>query len=311
MSMRCDLRLAAVLAIVSMTVLVTAVCDESFAEETGSTDAPPETPTAVAYGYVSDISNETGNVPLENVDVTLYDAERTRISKMTTGSDGEFSFECQMDAKYYLTFEREGYSVRSIGTMKAETYASEDEISFTLTRDMTPSEDGRYPITGAADSNNAIGMGITTGELFGNVYGTRNGEAPFAIENADVAAISVDGRKYAVKTDSNGYFKVDVAYGDYTVTVSCNGFKDSGPLEASTKGSGLSVVLEENEVSFGFFSNMDAPHSLLAIGMIILILVLLASFVAFKRAQRPGSEITIVNGLDRPEPEEQDDIGHL
>lgn len=309
--MRCDLRLAAVLAIVSMTVLMAAVCDESFAEETGSADAPSETHTAVAYGYVSDISNKTGNVPLEDVDVTLYDSDRVRISKMTTGNDGEFSFECEMNTEYYLSFEREGYSVRSIGTMKAETYASEDEISFTLTPDMTPSEDGRYLITGTAESNNAIGMGITTGELFGNVYGIRNGEDPFAIEGAKVVAISVDGKTYTATTDSKGYFRVDVAYGDYTVTVSCNGFKDSGPLETSTRSSGLSVTLEENEVSFGFFSNMDAPHSLLAIGMIILILVLLASFVAFKRAQRPGSEITIVNGLDRPEPEDKDDIGRL
>lgn len=309
--MRCDLRLVAVLAIVSMTVLATAVCDESLAEGSGTPETPSETPTAVAYGYVSDISNKTGNVPLENVDVTMYDSERARISKMTTGSDGEFSFECQMDTKYYLTFEREGYSVRSIGTMKVETYASDDEISFTLTSDMKPDEDGRYPITGTVDSKNAVGMGITTGELFGNVYGTRNGEEPFAIEGANVTATSVDGRTYTVKTDSNGYFRVDVAYGDYTVTVSCNGFKDSGPLEASTKAGGLDVTLEENEVSFGFFSNMDAPHSLLAIGMLILILVLLVSFVGFKRAQRPDSEITIVNGLDRSEPEDQDDIGRL
>lgn len=305
--MRCDLRLAAVLTIVTMTVLVTAVCDESLAEEIGT----PETPTAVAYGYVSDISNKTGNVPLENVDVTLFDADRVRLSKMTTGSDGEFSFECQMDTKYYLTFEREGYSVRSIGTMKVETYASDDEISFTLTSEMKPDEDGRYPITGTVDSKNAVGMGITIGELFGNVYGSRNGEDPFPIERADVTATSVDGMTYTVKTDSNGHFRVDVAYGDYTVTVSCNGFKDSGPLEASTKTGGLDVVLEENEVSFGFFSNMDAPHSLLAIGMLILILVLLVSFVGFKRAQRPGSEITIVNGLGHPEPEDQDDIRRL
>lgn len=308
--MRCDARFLTIIAVSFIAVVFLAADASEGADgaELPGLDDVFET-DIVVYGYISNTSNVSGNIPLEGVDVTLYDSGHATIASTETKEDGRFSFDCEKNTLYYITFEREGYSVRSTGT---HVQSSDGMYSFSVGLMEPPDENGEYPITGSATSTSAIGMGITKGSVFGNIMGVRAGEDPFPLNEATVTITSANGQVYTGTTDSDGYFEIrEVDYGEYSLKASCNGFMDSEPITVSTSTDGISVVLEERDLSFGFFGNLDAPHSLLLVGMIVLVIVLLASFVAFKRAQRPDSEISIVATLDEPaDQHHEDDIRH-
>ncbi len=258
-----------------------------------------------AYGYVSDVSNPAGNIPLPGVEVSLHDKELVQISATTTDDTGMFSFNCEKGERYYLSFSMEGYAVRNVNLPGSTDDGPEGMYSFIVTDALLQTDKG-YALTGTATSAYAVAMAITNGIIYGNVYGTNDSTDPFAVNGARVTATSADGRSYSTTTDSDGYFQMAVAYGSYTVKVTCTGFHDAEPVETSTsEASAISIRLTEKEMSLGLFGDLDAPHSLLVIGMIILAMVLVFSFLAYKRSQRPDSEISIVDELP---PADEDDV---
>lgn len=298
--MRCDVRLLILLAALLMlgAAAVAPAADGADASEESEDDNAAEDGTA--YGYTSDISNESGNTALAGVDVVLYTADRTAVSSMSTGADGRFEFQCTVGTGYLLTFTLEGYSVRSTGSHLAMD--SDGYCAFTLEEAMKDDE-GNYALTGTAESTSSVGMGLTTGTIWGTVTSTDDNDRPFNVRGAKATATSADGRTYSSTTDGDGYFEMTVASGRYTVKVTCSGFDDSGTVTVDTASStsGLAIELTEKRMSLGIFGNLDAPHSLLVIGMIILAAVMLLSFVAYKRSQRPDSDISIVEDLNDEE----------
>lgn len=271
--------------------------DGSSADETADTSAG-----ITAYGYVSDVSNPAGNIALADVEVALYDSAKDRIDTAKTGSDGMFEFSIEKDTVYYLSFELEGYAVRNVNLPGSNSDTTEGMYSFTATDDLLQT-DGRYALTGSATSTYAVAMAVTNGVIYGNVYGAE-GDDTFSVNGARVTATSADGRSYTTTTNDDGYFQLEVAFGSYTVRVSCTGFHDSDPVETSTSASSaLSVTLTEKKMSLGLFGNLDTPHSLLVVGMLVLAAVLLLSFLAYKRSQRPDSGISIVEELEPSEGE--------
>lgn len=268
-------------------------------------DATDASDTVEAYGYVSDVSNPAGNIALPNVEVTLYDSEKAVVSMTNTDYAGRFAFTCSKDTPYYLTFVLEGYAVRNVNLPSSGDDESDGMYGFTVT-DALRDSDGRYALTGTATSSHAVAMAVTKGIIYGNVYGVDDNGKTFSVNGARVTATSAEGKSSSTVTDADGYFEMEVDYGSYTVKVSCTGFHDADPVETSTSSStAMSFTLTEKEMSLGLFGDLDAPHSLLVIGMMVLAVVLILSFLTYKRSQRPDSGISIV---DEPESDEEDEV---
>lgn len=284
------------LLLLSALLLTVALCAGSAAAESDAEDAEASGQVE-AYGYVSDVSNPAGNIALPNVEVSLYDSEKTLVSTTNTDYAGRFVFSCAKDTTYYLTFALEGYAVRNVNLPSSGSEESDGMYGFVVTDALADSE-GRYALTGTATSSHAVAMAVTKGIIYGTVSGVDDRGETFSVRGARVTATSAEGKSTSATTDADGYFEMEVDYGSYTVKVTCTGFHDSEQIETSTSSStAISVTLSEKEMSLGLFGDLDAPHSLLVIGMIVLAIVLILSFLAFKRSQRPDSGISIVDEL--------------
>ena len=251
------------------------------------------------YGYVTNLSDQEENTPLQDVTVTLYSGAGNRIVEVgdpcSTDETGRFSFtfDYTPGVPYYLTFEYPGYAVRSLPTQM--NLESDGYISFQLRTDMADSN-GDYALTDTADSMHAIVMAITTGYVYGTVQGMLD-EEEFALGGATVTIVSENGQSYTAQTNDSGYFSIECPYGTYVMTVECGGFQTSEKMDVE---SGLNapyrVTLQQN--TSDVFLGMDSAHSLMLVAITILILLLLIVFGIRARSMRTGSESVLVNDLE-------------
>ena len=251
------------------------------------------------YGYVTNLSDQEENTPLQDVTVTLYSGAGNRIVEVgdpcSTDETGRFSFtfDYTPGVPYYLTFEYPGYAVRSLPTQM--NLESDGYISFQLRTDMADSN-GDYALTDTADSMHAIVMAITTGYVYGTVQGVLD-EEEFALGGATVTIVSENGQSYSAQTNGSGYFSIECPYGTYVMTVECGGFQTSEKMDVE---SGLNapyrVTLQQN--TSDVFLGMDSAHSLMLVAITILILLLLIVFGIRARSMRTGSESVLVNDLE-------------
>ena len=251
------------------------------------------------YGYVTNLSDQEENTPLQDVTVTLYSGAGNRIVEVgdpcSTDETGRFSFtfDYTPGVPYYLTFEYPGYAVRSLPTQM--NLESDGYISFQLHTDMADSN-GDYALTDTADSMHAIVMAITTGYVYGTVQGVLD-EEEFALGGATVTIVSENGQSYSAQTNDSGYFSIECPYGTYVMTVECGGFQTSEKMDVE---SGLNapyrVTLQQN--TSDVFLGMDSAHSLMLVAITILILLLLIVFGIRARSMRTGSESVLVNDLE-------------
>ncbi len=263
--------------------------------------APPaaaadEGDTVSVYGYVSDISNSDGNVPLAGVSVTLLDVSRLPVATVVTGDDGRFEFTFTYTGAVYLDFDYGGYTVRTVPG--SDMYQlGESLVGFTLDG-LTPDSDGKYALSGDGYSPSAFGMAATEGYVYGFVYGYQGDDA-VALDGAVVTIVSSSGRTYTATTDRDGWFEASVEYGSCTVSVSCSGFKGSGSFEADTNdASALYVYLEERE---GGILGLDTPHELMVLGLIVIGIVLLGVYILLWRSKGSDSGVTVVDDLEDEE----------
>ena len=252
------------------------------------------------YGYVTNLSDQEENTPLQNVTVTLYSGAGNRIVEVgdpcSTDETGRFSFtfDYTPGVPYYLTFEYPGYAVRSLPDLNM-SMESDGYISFQLRTDMADS-DGDYALTDTANSMHAIVMAITTGYVYGTVQGVLD-EEEFALGGATVTIVSENGQSYSAQTNGSGYFSIECPYGTYVMTVECSGFQTSEKMDVE---SGLNapyrVTLQQN--TSDVFMGMDSAHSLMLVAITILVLLLLIVFGIRARSMRTGSESVLVNDLE-------------
>lgn len=263
-------------------------------------DDPVEPVAVTLYGYVGDVSNETGNVPLDGVVVRVVDARGGTIAESVTGMDeaGEFVLAYTDDqVPVGMTFTKEGYTVRTWPEsvfMKLDT----DVFAYDYS-EIIPDEDGRYRLTSDVSGGSFIGMGLTEGHIFGNVYS----DSGKGLSGAKVSITSSDGQIFTTTAGSNGYFDIQAYYGTYTLEVTCKGFQDSGKMEVSTFDPSIVVTLKEKDHTL--FFGLDVPHTLEVIGVIIAILVLLVVAISRARSRKGRSWITIVNDLDQQDEEDE------
>lgn len=190
-----------VLAVVVTASILFAPCaldDVSSAKE--EPDPLPVT-TFTVYGYISNISDHDKNVPLGDVSVSLLNKDESLIEETVTSEDGRFEFTYDLNDcdPGYIFFDLPGYTPRALPD-SMEFTDDANTVSFDIS-EITPDEDGKYPLSGDCYSGKAVGMAITNGKLFGTVYGI-NGNNTFEVEGSTVTAISANGVRYTASTNS-------------------------------------------------------------------------------------------------------------
>ncbi len=303
-----NMRKTALLATVTMILLASAVV-ATVAVSEGASSNDPTTSEVMVYGYVTNLSDQEANTPLEGVQVELYTGPEPTINgallTSTTDENGrfEFTFQYTQGSAVYLMLTYSGYAVRSLPDLSMEM-VGDGYIRVVLEDDMLD-DDGNYALTGSADGYHAIVMAITNGIIYGTVYGVDDNGNRRPLNGAEVILVSENSVNYKVHTDQSGYFYAEVPYGDYTMTVSCQGYTTMDPVTVST-GSDSPIVVEINEVSSAVFLGLDSAHTLMVIGIVLMALILAIVFTIMHWSNRTGTDITIVTEED----DDGDEVNH-
>lgn len=304
-------RVTALLAVLAVAVLVPCFLGGTAAEDASESASGTEDLGVTMYGYVTNLSDQEENSPLAGVNVTLHVSPGglTPDIETTTDSEGRFEFEFDYDPEnsYYLQFNYPGYTVRSLPDTNLEL-TDDGSVRFTLQDYMRPDPEGNpdvYALTGDAYGPHAISMVVTTGMIYGTVYGD-NGEKEFPLPGATVTVVSSEGMSFSATTDESGYYSIECPSGTYTLTAWCNGFSGSDEIQAE---SGVyTVILQQNSPSK--FLGLDIAHATLVLGILVLALFILATVALHHRVSKMDSEPILLNDLAELERSEDDEIKH-
>lgn len=289
-------------AVVLATVVLSCIPDAE-----GASNADPE-PTPVSYtfyGYVATIDQED-NKPLSGVTVRLYSIDKTEIDSCETDDDGKFEFtvvDYDGSNAHYITLEYSEYAVRAHPNMTSNGEADDDNY-FPFTLDSSKLDaDGKYALTGTADSRSSIIMAITVGEVFGSVYGDVSGSLT-GLNGAKITLTAKDSKKnYTAVTDEQGYFSIKCPYGTYNMLVTCNGFENMS-LDDVTPSSGFAYIVSLENIKSDVIFGLDNAHSMMLIGFIVLVLMLATTISLARWSKKPNFPVQIDNDL---EPAKTDD----
>ena len=287
--------IALAMAVVLSTIVLSCIPDAE-----GASNADPE-PTPVSYtfyGYVATIDQED-NKPLSGVTVRLYNIDKVEIDACETDEDGRFEFtvvDYDSDKAHYITLEYSEYAVRAHPNMTTNEEDDGDYFPFTLDSSKLDSE-GKYALTGTADSRSSIIMAITVGEVFGSVYGDVSGSST-GLNGAKIILTAKDSKKnYTALTDEQGYFSIKCPYGTYNMLVTCNGFENVS-LDNVTPSSGLAYIVNLDNIKSNVIFGLDNAHSMMLIGFIVLVLMLATTISLARWSKKPNSPVQIENDLE-------------
>ncbi len=294
--------IALAMAVVLSTIVLSCIQDAE-----GASNADPE-PTPVSYtfyGYVATIDQED-NKPLSGVTVRLYNIDKVEIDACETDEDGKFEFtviDYDSDKAHYITLEYSEYAVRAHPNMTSNGEA-DDGNYFPFTLDSSKLDaDGKYALTGTADSRSSIIMAVTVGEVFGSVYGDVSGSST-GLNGAKITLTAKDSKKnYTAVTDEQGYFSIKCPYGMYDMLVTCNGFESESSGEVSPS-SGFAYIVTLKNIKSDVIFGLDNAHSMMLIGFVVLVLMLVTTISLARWSKKPNSPVQIENDL---EPAKTDD----
>lgn len=283
-------------AVVLATVVLSCIPDAE-----GASNADPE-PTPVSYtfyGYVATIDQED-NKPLSGVTVRLYNIDKVEIDACETDENGRFEFtvtDYDGDNAHYIALEYSEYAVRAHPNMTSSGESDDgDYFPFTLDSGKLDSE-GKYALTGTADSKSSIIMAVTVGEVFGTVYGDVSGTST-GLNGAKITLTAKDSKKnYTAVTDEQGYFSIKCPYGTYDMRVTCNGF-ESMSLENVTPSSGFAYIVSLDNIRSDVIFGLDNAHSMMLIGFVVLVLMLTITISLARWSKKPNSPVQIENDLE-------------
>ena len=298
--------IALAMAVVLSTIVLSCIPDAE-----GASNADPE-PTPVSYtfyGYVATIDQED-NKPLSGVTVRLYNIDKVEIDACETDEDGRFEFtvvDYDSDKAHYITLEYSEYAVRAHPNMTTNEEDDGDYFPFTLDSSKLDSE-GKYALTGTADSRSSILMAITVGDIYGSVYGDVSGVST-GLNGAKIVLISTEsGKNYSTTTDEKGYFSIKCPYGTYKMSVSCNGFESATVDSVSTSGA-LAYIVNLDKIRADVIFGLDNAHSMMLVGFAVLVLMLAITISLARWSRKPNAPIQIENDLELPKTD--DDLRDL
>ncbi len=295
--------IALAMAVVLATIVLSSIQD---AEGAAVADPDPEPVSYTFYGYVATIEQED-NKPLSGVTVRLYDIDKVEIDACETDENGRFEFtviDYDGSNAHYITLEYSEYAVRAHPNMTSNGEADDGEyFPFTLEPGKKGS-DGKYALTGTADSLSSIIMAVTIGDIYGSVLGEVSGQST-GLNGAKVTLVSTEsGKNYTTTTDDKGYFSIKCPYGTYTMTVSCNGFESKTLEEEVSTSSSLACIVNLEKIKSDVLFGLDNAHSMMLIGFIVLVLMLAVTISLARWSRQPNSPVQIENDL---EPAKSDD----
>ncbi len=294
--------IALAMAVVMSTIVLSCIQDAE-----GAIDADPE-PTPVSYtfyGYVATIDQED-NKPLSGVAVELYNMSKELVDTCETDENGRFEFtvkDYDGNNAHFIKLEYSEYAVRAHPNMTSNGELDDgDYFPFTLDSSKLDA-DGKYALTGTADSRSSIIMAVTVGEVFGSVYGDVSGSST-GLNGAKITLTAKDSKKnYTAVTDEQGYFSIKCPYGTYDMLVTCNGF-ESESLDNVTPSSGLAYIVNLDNIKSDVIFGLDNAHSMMLIGFVVLVLMLVITISLARWSKKPNSPVQIENDL---EPAKTDD----
>ena len=299
--------IALAMAVVMSTIVLSCIQDAE-----GATDADPEpTPASYTfYGYVATIDQED-NKPLSDVAVELYNMSKELVDTCETDENGRFEFtvkDYDGNNAHFIKLEYSEYAVRAHPNMTSNSELDDgDYFPFTLDSSKLDSE-GKYALTGTADSRSSILMAITVGDIYGSVYGDVSGVST-GLNGAKIVLVSTEsGKNYSTTTDDKGYFSIKCPYGTYKMSVSCNGFESATVDSVSTSGA-LAYIVNLDKVRADVIFGLDNAHSMMLVGFVILVLMLAITISLARWSRKPNAPIQIENDLELPKTD--DDLRDL
>lgn len=281
---------------------------------TYSMSCPPSTYTASVKcnGYENktlDVSSDNMAVELSPVEVTLsgmimdystngdpavFTGVRITVNNgsavsTTTSTAGGFEIKFVYSQSSTITFSHNGYKVMVPGFSQILKKQNE---GMTYSVDITDVEavNGKYVISSSENptimiKTTIVFEGIVTGISKGNEYRLKDATVQFESE----------GSKYSTKTDEDGKFSISCPFGEYEMTVECNGFLLYGPKTVDSSSGYLSVTMEAYGGSF--IPGLDGAHSMMVLGLIVLVAVMIFAIICYISSKKGIGNIKTDNDL--------------
>lgn len=208
-------------------------------------------------GYVV-THNPEGNSPLKDVRVDLLNG--STITSGTTDDSGKFSVQVDSNVNLMILFTYSGYSLVSCPNVTKKV--GSEYYSLDL-KNATFDGFNRYTITSEPLGLQCAVMGLSKATVVGTV-GFNNG----VVYGAQVLLVSINNHKYYATTDDKGYFRIDCPTGNYDLSVSCHGFRDSETMivKVSDNMAPVNIILDKTAVKT--FLGLDSVHLLMILGVI-------------------------------------------
>ncbi len=286
-----------VMAVVAITLVVplSDISDGASANDNNPAD------TTTIYGYVADVALDRNN-PLRDVQVSVLDSGLVRVASCITDEDGYFELSYKTGSGVYLRFECDGYTIRGVPFGMTMVEGSPDTVSFTLPQ--KADEDGKYMVTTGVDEGSPVLMRLTSGSIFGYVYGF-DGVEKYGLRGASVTLESSAGQSYTAYTNDSGYFEVDCRFGTYTMKIQCKGFEDVTVTGIEVGDGSQEAILREK--SHSFIWNLNTPHAMEVIGIVLIALIAVLGLLIHYMS-RDGSEPILLDDMSRTNEDDDGDI---
>ena len=234
-------------------------------------------------GYVGVPSVES--TPLEGVTVTVEDGRGSEYnSSVVTDSSGFFNITTTSNTGLAISFDITGYTISSFPGIPLPRGTT--SVPLDLTKFAYNSTNQTYTITGNVDNGQCVMMVNTEGKITGRVTYS---DGP--VKDATVTFTPVSGgSSFSTGTDNGGYYSGSLPTGLYYLTVSRQGFDPSDSYQVNITEGQVATTQDimMKKANIGTHFGMDTPHILMLIGVVVGILMAVATWFLRKRLNGPN-----------------------
>lgn len=256
-----------------------------------SDEASAATTSYNIQGYIADANWD----PVPGVTVSIMDNQGKSYSGTVDATTCFFIVSVPSNTGLSILFSAFGYTVVTCPNTTPPTSASEYR-PLDLSKAAYNASTHTYTVTGTIDAQQGAVMKISPGTVNGHVTSDSNPIKNATVTltpTADAPASVLENYLLSATTNDQGYYEITCPVGDYTLSVSGQGFKPSNPIPVTVTGNPLTtdVALEEKSMLKKYFS-MDTAHLLMLIGVIVGIILAVVAWFLSRRVNDPhGLEI--------------------
>jgi hypothetical protein len=197
---------------------------------------------------------DPGESGISGATVTVYRADGTKVTDVTTGADGRWIADTLEPGSYYAVYSLPAgyaFTTRAAAGVDDELNSDADATGRTQTITLKAGDDNRSVDAGLVAVANSVTL---TGKVFTGKAGDTDGPA---VPNVSVTLTLPDGKTVTTTTDANGkYVFSALAPGEYTVKVALptGAVVIHAPVTASLTDTAKVGVAKENvkDVNFGY-----------------------------------------------------------